>query len=120
MRNRSRYRSILACKRFLLLCGGAKSWSVAATLLDAGMEAVGVSITKASDSDRQKVAGALGDETRMIHKWGDGKLEALLRSGKVDILLGGGGTPVRHAARAFLGWRSIMTAAMPFAVTKGA
>jgi nitrogenase molybdenum-cofactor synthesis protein NifE len=100
-----RYRSILAGKRFLLLCGGAKSWSVATTLLDAGMEAVGVSITKISDSDRRRLASVLGDETRMIHKWGSGELEPLLRSGRVDIVLGGG--VLFPARRARIPWLEV-------------
>ncbi len=102
----ARYRSILAGKRALLLCGGVKSWSIAATLLDAGMEAVAVSVTKASDRDRRKVAGVLGNETRMIHKWGDGEMEALLRSGEVDIVLGGGGA-LFSARRARIPWLEI-------------
>ena len=42
----------------------------------------------------------------MIHKWGDGELEALLRSGEVDIVLGGGGA-LFSARRARIPWLEI-------------
>jgi nitrogenase molybdenum-cofactor synthesis protein NifE len=84
------YRARLAGKCALLLSGGVKSWSIAATLRDAGLEMAGVSVGKTSEGDRRKVARALGSEAAMIHEWQDGALEALLASGKVDIVLGGG------------------------------
>lgn len=102
----ARYRATLGGKRALLLCGGAKSWSVARTLLDAGIELVGVSVAKTSERDRRKVAETLGSEAPMVHKWDDGALEALLRSGKVDIVLGGGGA-VLTARRARVPWLEI-------------
>lgn len=102
----ARYRSALSGKRALLLCGGAKSWSVAATVLGGGMNLVGVSVAKTSESDRRKVAEALASEAPMIYTWNNGELDTLLRSGDVDIVLGGSGA-VFSARRARIPWVEI-------------
>jgi nitrogenase molybdenum-cofactor synthesis protein NifE len=102
----ARYRSMLAGKRFLLLCGGAKSWSISATLLSAGMEAAAVSAGKTSANERRKLVEVLGGETQAIHKWGHGELDTLIHSGAVDVVLGGGGA-LYSARRARIPWLEI-------------
>jgi len=47
-----------------------------------------------------------GVKIRMIQKLGDGELESLLRSGKADIVLGGGGA-LYSARRARIPWLEI-------------
>ncbi len=81
-------RGRLAGKRALLLTGGVKSWSIAATLRDVGMTVIGTSAGKASPEDLRQLA-ALGD-VPSFSGWESEDLDALLRSGDVDVVLGGG------------------------------
>ncbi len=100
------FRKRLAGKRVLLLSGGVKSWSIAATLRDAGMELTGVSAGKTSADDRRKLVCALGGKAAMIDKWRPGDLNALIASGEVDMVLGGGDA-LFSARRARIPWLEI-------------
>ncbi len=82
-------RGRLAGKRVLLLTGGVKSWSIAATLRTVGMTVVGTSVSKASAEDLRQLA-ALGEVVPRHSGWQSEDLDAFLRRGEVDIVLGGG------------------------------
>ncbi len=82
------WRSRLAGKRALLLTGGVKSWSITQALAEAGMIVVGSSATKASAEDRARLAGLAPE----LKGWGMADLDARLRRGEVDVVLGGGAT----------------------------
>ncbi len=82
------WRSRLAGKRVLLLAGGVKSWSIARALAEAGMTVVGTSANKASAEDRARLAGLAPE----LKGWSPADLDARLRGGVVDVVLGGGAT----------------------------
>jgi nitrogenase molybdenum-cofactor synthesis protein NifE len=83
------YRRLLSGKRALILCGGVKAWSLAATLKDAGMTVVGTSIAGSDEDERRRIT-EVGPEIPMIDGWEAEALHARLRRGEVDIVLGGG------------------------------
>lgn len=82
------FRTRLAGKRVLLLAGGVKSWSIAATLRSVGMTVVGTAVSKVSSEDLHRLA-ALGDSVPQLPNWEPEDLDALLRAGAADIVLGG-------------------------------
>jgi nitrogenase molybdenum-cofactor synthesis protein NifE len=84
------YRSRFAGKRALLMSGGVKSWSLAATLRDAGFEVVGTASNKTSRRDRRKLVEVLEGDAFRLENWPAGNLLSLLRDAKVDVVLAGG------------------------------
>ncbi|CAH2598880.1 Nitrogenase FeMo-cofactor scaffold and assembly protein NifE [Rhodovastum atsumiense] len=84
-----RYRIRLAGRRAMLLCGGAKTWSVACMLKEIGMVVSGTAIGKTSEDDRRKVTELVGTATPRFDGWQAEDMDALLRRGEADIVLGG-------------------------------
>lgn len=91
-----------AGKRALLISGGVKTWSLAATLVDAGFELIGTAAHKTSRRDRRKLLELLeGDAFRF--EAGAVDLPARLRALSPDIVLSGG--PLQHqVVQAGLPW----------------
>lgn len=84
------YREQLSGKRALLLSGGVKSWSIATTLRDAGLDLAGVRGSKATQHDRERLVQTLNDNSLIIDTKVDDRINVLIASGQVDIVLGGG------------------------------
>jgi nitrogenase molybdenum-cofactor synthesis protein NifE len=86
----AKYKARFASKRALLMSGGVKSWSLAATLREAGFDLVGSASHKTSRRDRWKLVEVLEGDAFRMENWPDDSLENLLRAAKVDVVLSGG------------------------------
>lgn len=96
-------RERLAKRRALLLTGGVKSWSLAAALGEVGLPVVGSSMNKSTCRDRQKALAVLHSDDHLCEGLTSRDLYALLRDGKIDVVLGGGASRF-VAARARTAW----------------
>ncbi len=83
------YRARLAGKRVLLYTGGHKSWSVMAALSELGMEVIGTSMRKATESDRARV-DAMGQADAMFENMAPKEMYRRLEEGEADLLMSGG------------------------------
>jgi nitrogenase molybdenum-cofactor synthesis protein NifE len=84
-------RPALAGKRALLLTGGVKTWSLATSLRDLGLDVVGANTAKASPDDRRRLDAALaGAAGRDLQRW--------LAEERIDVALGGGGARLAATA----------------------
>jgi nitrogenase molybdenum-iron cofactor biosynthesis protein NifN/nitrogenase molybdenum-iron cofactor biosynthesis protein NifE len=84
------YRRRLEGKKALLYTGGVKSWSVVAALQEVGLEVVGTSVRKSTDADKQRIADLMGEDAMTFGQLPAAELDAMLRDGRVDVLLSGG------------------------------
>jgi len=83
------YRPRVAGKRVLLYTGGHKSWSVVSALQELGMEVVGTSVRKATETDKARVVEIMGTETHMYENMAPREMYQTLRDAKADILMSG-------------------------------
>jgi nitrogenase molybdenum-cofactor synthesis protein NifE len=85
------YRQRLCGKRVLLYTGGVKSWSVIHALQEMGMEVVGTSVRKSTETDKQKALERLGgDEEKLVDAIPPREMYQMFKDGKADIMLSGG------------------------------
>lgn len=84
------YRPRVSGKRVLLYTGGHKSWSVVSALQELGMEVVGTSMRKATETDRARVVDIMGSEKHMYENMAPREMYTMLREARADVLLSGG------------------------------
>jgi nitrogenase molybdenum-cofactor synthesis protein NifE len=85
------YKARLAGKRVLLYTGGVKSWSVIHALQEMGMEVVGTSVRKSTETDKAKALERLGgDEDRLVDAIPPKDMYQMFKDGRADIMLSGG------------------------------
>lgn len=78
-------------KRVLLYTGGVKSWSVIQALQEVGMEVVGSSVRKATESDKERALERLGgDEDKLVDAITPRDMYAMFTEGRADMMLSGG------------------------------
>jgi len=85
-----KYRARLAGKRVLLFTGGVKSWSVVSALQEVGMEIVGTSMRKSTQSDRAKVVEIMGTDAHMFDELPPREMYRMLKESQADVMLSGG------------------------------
>ncbi|MBL3564247.1 nitrogenase iron-molybdenum cofactor biosynthesis protein NifE [Rhodovulum sulfidophilum] len=83
------YRPRVEGRRVLLYTGGHKSWSVVSALQELGIEVVGTSVRKATETDKARVIRIMGDETHMYENMAPKDMYATLKAAKADILMSG-------------------------------
>lgn len=99
------WRPLLAGKRALLLTGGIKTWSLAVALEEMGLEVAATTLRKTSVEDRRCATARLAPD-RLWDSTDDGRIDAELMSGNIDVVLGA--ASLRSAAlRAGVPWIEI-------------
>ncbi|MEO1090505.1 MAG: nitrogenase iron-molybdenum cofactor biosynthesis protein NifE [Pseudomonadota bacterium] len=84
------YRPRVAGKRVLLYTGGHKTWSVVAALQELGMEVVGTSVRKSTESDKARIKEIMGDDTHMFENMAPKDMYRALKAAEADVLMSGG------------------------------
>ena len=85
------FKARLAGKRVLLYTGGVKSWSVIQALQEVGMEVVGTSVRKATESDKKRALDRLGgDPAKLADAITPRDMYAMFKDGRADMMLSGG------------------------------
>ncbi|MCO8144609.1 nitrogenase iron-molybdenum cofactor biosynthesis protein NifE [Rhodovulum tesquicola] len=79
----------VAGRRVLLYTGGHKSWSVVSALQELGMEVVGTSVRKATETDKARVVEIMGTDTHMFDNMAPKEMYATLRASGADVLMSG-------------------------------
>ncbi|SKA24613.1 nitrogenase iron-molybdenum cofactor biosynthesis protein NifE [Consotaella salsifontis] len=80
----------VAGRRVLLYTGGHKSWSVVSALQELGMEVVGTSMRKSTESDKDRVKTIMGDDSHMFENMAPKEMYQVLKSAGADVLMSGG------------------------------
>lgn len=86
------YRQRLQGKRVFLYTGGVKSWSIVSALQQTGIEIVGTSVRKSTETDKEKIKKLMGSDAHMIEKIPPREIYNRLKSDEADIMLSGGRT----------------------------
>lgn len=86
------YRQRLQGKRVFLYTGGVKSWSIVSALQQTGIEIVGTSVRKSTETDKEKIKKLMGSDAHMIEKIPPRDIYNRLKAGEADIMLSGGRT----------------------------
>ncbi len=84
------HRPRVAGRRVLLFTGGHKSWSVVSALQELGMVVVGTSTRKATEEDKGRIVGIMGDDSHMFDTMTPREMYRTLKAAEADVLMSGG------------------------------